>query len=41
MGQTSSSDKPPDIKLEILLNMFLEKEKESKLKTAEEKLKSN
>jgi hypothetical protein len=37
MGQTSSSDKPPDIKLEILLNMFLEKEKDGKLKAAEDK----
>ena len=41
MGQTSSSDKPPDIKLEMLLNMFLEKEKDGKLKAVEEKEKSN
>jgi hypothetical protein len=41
MGQTSSSNKPPDIKLEMLLNMFLEKEKDGKLKAVEEKEKSN
>jgi len=29
MGQTSSSDKSPDVKLEILLNMFLDKEKDN------------
>jgi len=41
MGQTSSSNKPPDIKLEMLLNMFLEKEKDGKLRAVEEKEKSN
>jgi hypothetical protein len=37
MGQTSSSDKPPDIKLEILLNMFLEKEKNGKISAGVDK----